>query len=140
MEERRARLALRHRLVAETRAGDALTAARAVVVLHSSDPATVFLSVRARTTGFEVADLETALYDRRSLVRMLAMRRTLWVVPRELVPVVDAACTRVIAARERKRLVQSVEARAALVVVDPHHSPGPGPKRRSSRRRGTAPP
>ena len=109
MEERRARLALRHRLVAETRAGDALTAARAVVVLHSSDPATVFLSVRARTTGFEVADLETELYDRRSLVRMLAMRRTLWVVPRELVEVVDAACTRTVAARERRRLEGFVE-------------------------------
>ena len=108
-EERRARLARRHRLAAETRAADALTAAGSVVVLHSSDAATVFLSVRARTARFEVADLETELYERRSLVRMLAMRRTLWVVPRELVPVVEAACTRTVAARERKRLEGFVE-------------------------------
>ena len=44
------------------------------------------------------------LYEPAELVRMLGMRRTLWVVPRDLVPVVDAACTRVIAARERRRL------------------------------------
>ena len=102
--ERRARLGLRHRLAAESRATDPLEAARSVVVLHSSDPATVFLSVRARTLGFEVEDLEGELYERRSLVRMLAMRRTLWVVPRELIEVVDAACTRTVAARERRRL------------------------------------
>ena len=32
------------------------------------------------------------------------MRRTLWVVPRELLPVVLAAATRTVAARERRRL------------------------------------
>jgi hypothetical protein len=70
----------------------------------------VFLSVWARTSGFEVADLEREIYDRRSLVRMLGMRRTLWVVPRELVEIVDAACTRAVAARERRRLEGFVEA------------------------------
>ena len=103
-EERRARLGLRHRLAGETRASDPLEAARSVVVLHSSDPATVFLSVWARTSRFRVEDLERELYEQRSLVRMLAMRRTLWVVPRELVEVVGAACTRTVAARERRRL------------------------------------
>jgi len=104
VDERRARLARRHRLAPESRATTSLDAARAVVVLHSTGPDTVFLSTWARTTDFEVADLEHALYDERTLVRMLGMRRTLWVVPRALVAVVDAACTRTIAARERKRL------------------------------------
>ena len=49
-------------------------------------------------------DVERALYEERSLVRLLAMRRTLWTVPRELVPVVFAGATRAVAARERKRL------------------------------------
>ena len=35
---------------------------------------------------------------------MLAMRRTLCAVPRELVPVVFAAATRAVAATQRKRL------------------------------------
>ncbi len=108
IDERRARLVLRHRLSRETAAADALEATRGVVVLHSTDAATVFLSVRARTSGVAPADIERVLYDERTLVRMLGMRRTLFVVPRELVPVVEAACTRTIAARERKRVEQMV--------------------------------
>jgi hypothetical protein len=104
VDERRARLGRRHRLARANRAGDALSAARAVVALHSTDPVTVFLSVLARTDGVRPADVERALYDERALVRVLAMRRTLWVVPRELLPVVLAACTRAVAARERRRL------------------------------------
>jgi len=82
--------------------------ARSLVALHSTDPVTVYLSVWARTSEFAPAELERALYDERSLVRVLGMRRTLFVVPRELVPVVYAACTRTIAARERKRLEKLV--------------------------------
>jgi winged helix DNA-binding protein len=102
--ERRRRLARRHRLVPEARAAGPVETARSLVVLHSTDPATVFLSTWARTQAFEVAHLERALYEERSLLRMLGMRRTLWVVPRELAPVVDAACTRGVAGRERRRL------------------------------------
>jgi winged helix DNA-binding protein len=102
--ERRRRLVRRHRLVPEARATGPVETARSLVVLHSTDPATVFLSTWARTQAFEVAHLERALYEERSLVRMLGMRRTLWVVPRELAPVVDAACTRGVAGRERRRL------------------------------------
>ena len=41
---------------------------------------------------------------------MLGMRRTLFVVPRELVPVVHHACARTIATRERRRVEQMVAA------------------------------
>ena len=104
VEERRARLARRHRLAPAERAGDALAAARSVVVLHSTDPVTVFLSLHARTEDVTPADIEHSLYEERTLVRMLGMRRTLWVVPRELAPVVQAAATRAVAAGERRRL------------------------------------
>ena len=104
VDERRARLARRHRLSPESRARSAVEAARSLVTLHSTDAVTVYLSVLARTTGVAPGDVERALYDDRSLVRVLAMRRTLWVVPRELLPVVLAAATRTVAARERRRL------------------------------------
>jgi hypothetical protein len=107
-DERRARLVLRHRLAPSVAARSPLEAARSLVALHSTDAATVFLSVRARTHGVAPADVERELYEERSLVRMLGMRRTLFVVPRELVPIVDAACTRAIAARERRRVEQMV--------------------------------
>jgi hypothetical protein len=104
VDERRARLARRHRLTADDRTDSALEAARAMVALHSTDAVTVYLSVLARTAGVAPGDVERALYEDRSLVRVLAMRRTLWVVPRELLPVVLAAATRTVAARERRRL------------------------------------
>ncbi len=47
---------------------------------------------------------EAALYDERSIVRVLGMRRTLFVVPRHLVPAVHASSTRKIAERENARL------------------------------------
>ncbi len=98
------RLVRRHLLAPADRARDPLEAARSLVVLHATDAVTVFLSLHARTEGVSPVDIERTLYDDRSLVRMLGMRRTLFAVPRELVPVVYAACTRTIAARERRRL------------------------------------
>jgi hypothetical protein len=80
-----------------------------MVGLHSSDPATVFLSMWARVDGFVPADLEKALYERRSLVRMLGMRRTLFVVPRDLAAVMDEACTKALVPGERTRLVRMLE-------------------------------
>ena len=104
VDERRARLVRRHRLQPSERAGSALEATRSLVVLHSTDAVTVFLSVHARTDGVAPADIERELYDERSLVRVLAMRRTLFVVPRELVPVVHAAATNGVASVQRRRL------------------------------------
>ncbi len=108
--ERRARLARRHHLSPAVPGADVVAVAERLVGLHATDPATVFLSARARLPGSTVADVEAALYTERALVRHLGMRRTLFVVPATLVPVVQAACTDTIAARERDRLVRDVEA------------------------------
>jgi hypothetical protein len=107
-DERRARLAARHHLASATRARDVVHAAASLVGLHGTDPATVFLAARARIRVAEgtVGSIERALYDERSLVRMLGMRRTMFVVPTDVAPVVHGACTRAIATRERQRQVQ----------------------------------
>ena len=104
--ERRARLAERHLLGPGARARTPEQVADALVGLHATDPATVFLAVAARMTGATPAAVEAALYQDVSLVRLLAMRRTMFVVGRELGPVVDASAGRAIAARERKRLLE----------------------------------
>jgi hypothetical protein len=102
IEERRARLGRRHHLAVPAR--HVVTVAGDLVGLHSSDPATVFLSVQARVAGLEVSHLEAELYEHRSLLRLHGMRRTMFVVPRDLAAVIEAACTRGVAVGERKRL------------------------------------
>ena len=80
----------------EQRAADVVEAAGSVVCLHATDPATVFLSARARVDGMAVANLERALYVNESLIKHLAMRRTLFVFPRpRLADAVAAASARV---------------------------------------------
>ena len=105
--ERRARLGVLHHLAGP--APSVEEAAASMVGLHSSDPASVFLSAWARVEGFEPADLEDALYHRRALVRMLGMRRTLFVVPVELASVMHEACTKARVPAERRRLVRMLE-------------------------------
>ena len=103
VDERRARLGVRHRLAAGARVDDAVAIADSVVALHGTDPATVFLSAAARMITPSVQRLEKALYDDRLLVRTLCMRRTMFVLPTAMVPVVQAACTDALVPGERKR-------------------------------------
>ncbi len=107
VEERRRRLGSRHFLSAPAEAVERVAAD--LVGLHSSDPVTVYLSAQARVEGLSVPDVELALYVERSLVRMLGMRRTLFVVPPELAPELRAACGLGYVAAERRRLVGYIE-------------------------------
>lgn len=79
-----------------------------LVGLHATDPATPFLSLWARCLGFGVADLERELYQNRSVVRHLAMRRTLWLVSADDVSIVQSAASNRVAANEHRRLVLDV--------------------------------
>lgn len=101
-EQRRARLGRRHGLV--DRIGDPVSITDALVVLHATDPATVYLSVLARSTRCTLDDVAHALYRDRSLVRVLVMRRTLFVVGRDLLSTVERSSGDDVAAAERKRL------------------------------------
>jgi hypothetical protein len=116
VEERRARLAVRHHVAPTERVGTVVDAARGVVCLHATDPASVYLSVWARTIDPTLEAVEHALYEARVLVRMLAMRRTMFVVPVEDAPILHSAASTAVARGERKRNEQLV---AMLGVDDP---------------------
>ncbi len=73
----------------------------------------MFLAAWARLRAPEVEAIQRAMYEERSLLRILGMRRTMFVVPVDLLPVVHAACTRAIAAQQRKRL-QNLVAQAGI--------------------------
>lgn len=102
--ERRARLVRRHRLTGD--ASDAVTAVRDVLVLHSSDPATPHLMIRARVAGATTGDLETALTVDRTLWRLHAMRRTMFVVSTDDALTVLAGASADVAAAARRRLLR----------------------------------
>ncbi|MFC4033676.1 winged helix DNA-binding domain-containing protein [Streptomyces polygonati] len=111
VEERRARLRARQLAAVD----DVAEVVEGLVALHATDPATVFLSVAARLCrpSGAIAAVEEALYGSGSgpgsgpaLVRMMAMRRTMFVVSRESAPDVFAAAGRDIAARERTKLLE----------------------------------
>ncbi|MFI6585810.1 winged helix DNA-binding domain-containing protein [Embleya sp. NPDC050493] len=105
-DERRARLGIRHRLAPGARAANAEDAARAVLLLHATDPATVYMSTCARLAEPSSAEVERALYDDKSLVRMPGMRRTVYVVPREIVHVVQRSSTDAVAITQRRVMLQ----------------------------------
>ena len=107
VEERRARLARRHFLAEPTDAPVAAVA-HSFVGLHATDPATPYLSLWARSGGFRVADLDTALYADRTVVKHLAMRRTLWVFDSSDLPAVQSAASDRVAANERRKLIADV--------------------------------
>jgi hypothetical protein len=102
VEQRRARLAVRHNLAAP--AASAEQAAEDLIGFHATDPVSLFVSAWARTTGLSTGDFEDVLYERCSLVRTLGMRRTLFVVPIHVLPIVEAAAGRALAGPERRRM------------------------------------
>ncbi len=115
IDERRNRLARRHFLSA----GDPcpITGMIAGLVgLHATDPATPYLSLWARSPGFRTADLEAQLYQKRAAVRHLAMRRTLWLVSSDDLPLIQSASSDRVADNERRRLAADV--RKAGVAAD----------------------
>ena len=104
VEERRARLGLRHRLAEP--AGSVAELADNLVVLHATDPATIYLSTVPRIDGVAVADVDRALFEDRDVLRTLAMRRTLFVSSVSNVGFVEVSSSAAVAATERKRLEQ----------------------------------
>ena len=79
-------------------------------MLHATDPATVFLEGWARMVDPSPAAIERELYEEPTVLRMLAMRRTLFLIPLPDVPIVFAAGSRDVADRERPRTVKMLAA------------------------------
>jgi hypothetical protein len=131
--ERRARLGVRHALAEP--ASDVVAAARAVVCLHATEPTTVHLSAWARS-GAARTEVDSALYGDRSLVKQLAMRRTVFAVPVDLLPAIRGSAAARVAAQQRALLARSVvagglaqdgaawvDAACAQVLAQPHKTP-----------------
>jgi hypothetical protein len=79
-----------------------------MTVLHATEAATVQLALWARVPGVTLADVDAALYGDRTLVKQLAMRRTLFVFPRDLLPAAWGSASARVAVQQRKQLAKWV--------------------------------
>ena len=107
-DERRARIGVRHALAPSFRVDSPEAATRAMTVLHATESATVYLSCWVRVRSLDAADVDNALYVQRSLVKQLAMRRTLFTFPRDLLPAAWSSASARVANTERARMAKDV--------------------------------
>ncbi|MEV3974319.1 winged helix DNA-binding domain-containing protein [Streptomyces sp. NPDC050698] len=114
-DERRARMGIRHALAPAFLVDSPEAATKAMTVLHATESATVYLSCWARVRSVDAADVDRALYDQRSLVKQLAMRRTLFTFPRDLLPAAWSSASARVANTERARMAKDV-VKAGLAV------------------------
>jgi hypothetical protein len=107
--ERRHRLARRHALAPGHRADGPEAATRAMTVLHATEAPSVYLALWARVDGLTIDDVDRALYEDRTLVKQLAMRRTLFVFPRDLLPAAWGSASARVATALRTRFAKEIE-------------------------------
>ena len=107
--QRRARLATRHALAPGHRVASVEAAVAAMTCLHATEPASVHLSAHARS-GATRDDVRRALHEDRTAVLQLAMRRTVFAFPRDLLPAVWGSAAARVAAQLSARLAKEVEA------------------------------
>lgn len=105
-EERRRRLGRRHGLAAPL--PDVASVVQAMTCLHATEPASVHLAAQARA-DVSLEDVDRALYDDRSVVKQLAMRRTVFAFPRAQLPAVLGSAAARVAGQQERRLAKEVE-------------------------------
>ncbi len=109
-EQRRVRISRRHALIPGACAHSVAEAADRMTALHGTDNTSVYLQAQARLETSSIASIGRELYDEPSVLRLLAMRRTLFVVPLAEVATLHHAASVDIAARERLSNIRMFEA------------------------------
>jgi len=107
--ERRRRIGARQHLGRRASADALVGVTGDLVGVHATDPASVYLGLRARVRELTRDEVGAALYDDRSLLKVLGMRRTMFVMPVDLAGVIQAAVTADLGVGERKRLLRMLE-------------------------------
>lgn len=108
--QRRARIARRHAIAPGTQVGTLAEAADVMTALHGTDNVSVYLQAQARLRESSIASIGRDLYDEPTVLRLLAMRRTLFVVPLDEVATLHHAASLDIAAKERASNIRMFDA------------------------------
>lgn len=83
--------------------------AEALVLLHSTDPSTPYLSIHARSDA-SIADIDSAFYERCSLSRSTAVRRTVFAMTPAMLRVACGAFNPSLVVKLRSQLMKWLEA------------------------------
>ena len=75
-----------------------------LIGLQSTGPTEPYLNLLVRTRNFKKQDLDTQLYDKRSLGKIRGMRKSMFILPTPLIPVVHNAVMHLTAKRVEKYL------------------------------------
>src|SRR6202012_3889961 len=102
---RRARLGPRHGLAPGSAATSPAAVAESLVAVHSTDPSSVYLGILSRMVDGSLSAVEQALYQDRTLVRLLGMRRTVFLATVDTAALIQGACGHAVAARERRKVL-----------------------------------
>lgn len=116
-DERRRRLGVRHHL-ANPSGASVTDAAADVIGFHATDPASVYLAAWARVADVKPDDIARELYDDRTLMRMLGMRRTMFVVPTAFAGYIQHGCTDAVAMRLRRTYTDQLDKAGISTDVD----------------------
>ncbi|WP_370934511.1 winged helix DNA-binding domain-containing protein [Amycolatopsis sp. cg13] len=104
-DERRDRIGLRHALA--TAAPGVEDAVRAVTCLHATEASSIYLSAYARSRA-DRESISDALFGRRTVVRQLAMRRTVFAFPVDLFAAARGSASARVARQLTARLAKDV--------------------------------
>lgn len=104
--ERRDRIGLRHALA--TPASGVETAVRAVTCLHATEASSVYLSAYARSRA-DRESISDALFSKRTVVRQLAMRRTVFAFPVDLLAAARGSASARVVRQLTARLAKDAE-------------------------------
>ena len=81
----------KHHLTEASKTNDIISIARDITGLHGTDAITPYISLFSRMKRFKKEDLRQEMIIRRSLVRIRCMRRTLHLLPIDMIPTAFAA-------------------------------------------------
>lgn len=78
-------------LANNSKSNDILEVVKDIFGLHATDPSASYLSLFARMNNFSKHDLERELYTKKSLAKIRCIRKTIFIIPIEILPTVLAA-------------------------------------------------
>lgn len=83
-------------LTEDTKSEDIIQIVRDIVGLHATGSTTPYLSLFARTNHFTRTQLEEELYQKKNLAKIRFVRKTVYILPREFLPVAYTALNSIV--------------------------------------------